>query len=361
VDRRRRFAVIMAGGSGTRFWPWSREAKPKQLLALTSSTSMLAETVSRLKGVVPPSNIVVVTSRRYRRQVAGELPRIAKDCILAEPVGRNTAACIGWAATEIRRRCPDAVMAVLSADHRIGGRSGAFGGDLAKALEVADRTRRLVTFGIRPESPATGYGYIRAGAAVRGAAGAREVDAFVEKPKAAVARRYVANSNYYWNCGIFAWRADVILEEIAGNLPELASGLARLEATRRGRSIPAKALDRIYGELPAISIDYGVLEKSRRVAMVPASFSWSDIGSWDSVAELWPADRNANATRDPLLALDSGSNIVASGGKPVVLLGVDNLVVVDAGDALMVCARERCQDLRSVVARLAEAGLGELR
>lgn len=360
VEAARRFAVVMAGGSGTRFWPWSREDCPKQLLALTSNRSMLAETVARLDGVVPAANILVVTGRRHRRQVLAELPGLAPESVLCEPVGRNTAACVGWATLEVLRRSPDAVTAVLSADHLLGG-GKAFHRDLVRAFEVADRFGRLVTFGIKPTSPATGYGYLLQGAELEGAAPAREVSAFVEKPNAATARRYVASGKYSWNSGMFVWRADVLWKELSAHLPELASGLAAMDRTRRRGRVPAAAVDRAYPRLPSISIDYGVLEKSRLVAMLPATFSWSDIGSWDAVATLWPLDGDGNATRDPLLAVDSTGNIVATRGKPVVLLGVEDLVVVDAGDSLLVCSRERCQDIRTVVARLGKAGLGELR
>lgn len=349
----------MAGGSGTRFWPWSREARPKQLLSLTSDRSMLAETVARLDGLVPTENIFVVIGRKHRRQVLAELPQLAPASTLSEPVGRNTAACIGWATLEIVRRCPDAVTAVLSADHLLGER--AFRTDLDRAYALADRLGRLITFGIRPTSPSTGYGYIRAGAAIAGATAASEVSAFVEKPNLATARRYVASGRYFWNSGMFVWRADVILRELALHLPELMKRLEQMEATRRRGVIPAAALDRIYPTLPSISIDYGVLERSKEVAMLPATFAWSDIGSWDAVAALWPVDSAANASRDPMLVVDASHNVVASRGKPVVLLGVEGLVVVDAGDALLVCARERCQDVKLVAGLLEQAGLGKLR
>jgi mannose-1-phosphate guanylyltransferase len=360
VEPGRRYAIVMAGGSGTRFWPWSREDVPKQLLALVSSRSMLAETVARLRGIVPRENIFVVTGRRHRRRVAAELPGLASSQVLAEPVGRNTAAAIGWASLEIRRSCPDAVTAVLSADHRIDG-AEAYRRDLETAFAVADRSRGLVTFGIRPEFPATGYGYILAAAGSRATAPAQRVAAFVEKPDLATARRYVAGGRHYWNSGMFVWRADVILDEMRVHVPELANALSSMDRARvRGR-IPGAVLAGRYPRLPSISIDYAVLEKSDRVSMLAASFGWSDIGSWDSVAGLWPSDASGNSTRDPLLAVDAAGNVVATRGKPVVLLGVDDLVVVDAGDVLLVCPRARCQDVRSVPGLLAEAGLGELR
>jgi len=360
VEPRRRYAVVMAGGVGTRFWPWSREASPKQLLALTSDRSMLAETIARLDGLVPAANILVVTSRKHRRQVLAASPSLEARNVLGEPMGRNTAPCIGWATLEVLRRCPDAVTAVLSADHVLGG-GKAFARDLDRAFSVADHHRRLVTFGIPPTGPATGYGYLKAGATVTEAGPAREVDAFVEKPNLATARRYVSSGKYFWNSGMFVWRADVIWQEMITHLPDLVAGLTKMDRDRKGGCIPATALDRAWPRLASISIDYGVLERSSHVAMLPATFSWTDIGSWDAVAGLWPTDGSANASRDPLLVVEAGSNVVATRGKPVALLGVDGLVVVDAGDVLLVCSRDRCQDVRVLVGKLESAGLGKLR
>ncbi|MFN2378427.1 MAG: mannose-1-phosphate guanylyltransferase [Candidatus Binatia bacterium] len=360
VEVSRRFAVVMAGGSGTRFWPWSREAWPKQLLSLVGPRSMLAETVARLDGLVPAANIFVVTGRRYRRQVLKELPGLPPANVLAEPVGRNTAPCIAWATLEIRRRREDAVVAVLSADHRIG-KPATFRRDFDQALIAADRLGRLVTFGVPPTSPATGYGYLRAGKPLEKGLAALAVQAFVEKPNLATARRYVADGKYFWNSGMFVWRADVIWQELSEHLPGLVAAMGRMDRQRSRGRLPAAVLDKVWPRLEPVSIDYGVLEKSRRVAMQPATFSWTDIGSWTAAAELWPVDAAGNASRDPVLALDAAANVVATRGKPVVLLGVEGLVVVDAGDALLVCARDRCQDVRSAVARLEDAGLGRLR
>ena len=183
----------------------------------------------------------------------------------------------------------------------------------------------------------------------------------MEKPNLATAKRYVASGKYFWNSGMFVWRADVIWREMSSYLPELVAGLTKMDRHRRGGSIPAATLDRAWPRLASISIDYGVLERSSHVAMLPASFSWKDIGSWDAVAGLWPTDESANASRDPLLVVEAGSNVVATRGKPVALLGVDGLVVVDAGDVLLICSRDRCQDVRSLVGKLESAGLGKLR
>jgi mannose-1-phosphate guanylyltransferase len=363
VAPRRRYAVLMAGGSGTRFWPWSRTELPKQLLALSGERSMLAETVARLRGVVPPANVIVVTGKHLRRAVARDLPEVGAGSLLCEPTGRNTAACVGWAALEVRRRDPEGVMIVLPADHVVRPLDE-FRRGVTAALTLADRERLLVTFGVKPTAPETGYGYIQAGRALsgpNGAGAARRVDRFHEKPSARRAKAFLRAGTYYWNSGMFAWRADVILEEIARHAPELAAGLGRLGAGRRGKRASQAIVDRVYPGLQSISVDHAILEKSDRVAMLPAAFEWSDIGSWDAVAALWPSDAEGNSSRDPLIAVSARRNVVATRGKPVALLGVEDLAVVDSGDAILVCRRERAQDVRSIVSALERARLERLR
>ena len=352
----------MAGGSGTRFWPWSRGSHPKQLLPLCTTASMLADTVHRVSRLVPPKNVVVVTGEALRRTVLRDLPQLGRDQVLCEPVGRNTAPCIAWAAVEIARRAPDGVMVVLPADHVVTPIER-FLDDLRVALAAADEERCLVTLGIRPTRPETGYGYLRGGGRLSArwpGKSLRRVAAFHEKPTESRAKRFLRAGGYFWNSGMFAWRCDTILEEITLHLPELAAAIRSLETRRvRGR-IPRSALSTAYPRFPSISIDHGVMEKSARVAMVPARFTWNDIGSWDAVGTIWPKDAADNASRDPLVAIDARGNVVATRGKPVALLGVSGLAVVDGGDAILVCPRERAQDVRMVVAALKGAGLGRL-
>ncbi len=318
------------------------------MLALAAARSMLVETVERLGTLVDAANVLVVTNRRIGREVRRQLPSIPARNVLCEPAGRNTAPCIGWAAFEIHRRDPDGVMVVLPADHVVKPQ-GAFAADVRKALDVADRHRALVTFGIEPTFPATGYGYVRATRPFAKDPRALVVSRFCEKPSLARARRFLSNGGYYWNSGMFAWRADAILSAIERHLPRLATGLRRIDGARRRGRIPAAVLERRFPRLPSVSIDYGVMEKARNTLLVPASFEWSDIGSWSAVAELWPADGSGNRTRDPLIAIDAGANVVATRGKPVALLGVRGLIVVDAGDALLVCSRRDCERVREVV------------
>ncbi len=320
---------------------------------------MLEQTAERVRGVVPDENILIVTGAELARAVGKNLPWLPKASILSEPVGRNTAPCIGWAALEARAREPNAVLAVLAADHLIGP-TAEFRRFLRSAYALADTSRSLVTFGIKPTEPATGYGYIQAGESIEGDSGAHRVAAFHEKPTLAKARGYLRSGKYYWNSGMFAWRADVVLEEIRAWLPDLGDALERLEASRRRGRVPVAKLAEVYPRMASISIDYGVLERSDRVAMLPATFEWNDIGSWDSVASLWPRDEAGNAVRGSVVALGSTGNVVAAEGKTVALLGVDDLVVVDSGDALLVCRREQCQDVKAVVNELRRRGLDEL-
>ncbi len=321
---------------------------------------MLAETVARLAGVVPSDNILVVTSRRLRSAVRAELPQLPSTNVLCEPIGRNTAPCIGWAAIELRRRDADAVMSVLPADHVVRPRA-ALARALRKAMALADQREVLVTLGIEPSFPATGYGYIRCGAPLVGEPGVFSVRRFCEKPSLAKAKRFVTAGDYYWNSGMFAWRADVILAAIGRHLPDLSQALRRIDQGRRGRQVSRAVLDRVFPRLPSISIDYGVMEKESRVVLLPAPFEWSDIGSWDAVGELWPSDSQENRSRDPLLAVEASGNVVATRGKPVALLGVKDLTVVDSGDALLICPRSRAEEVRVVVDALGRAGWKKLR
>jgi len=350
----------MAGGAGTRFWPWSRADLPKQLLPLVSAESMLADTVARLHGIVPRENILVVTGKRLKRGVERALPDLPRASILCEPEGRNTTACVGWAALEIAKRDPEGVMIVLPSDHVVSPLD-AFRKAARDAITVANRLRCLVTFGIKPTAPETGYGYIRAGRNVGEGEDALRVEAFHEKPSAARARRFLRDGRYYWNSGMFAWRADVILEEIAKHVPRLAGGLKEIADTSQRSPASQRIVDRVYPRLQSISVDHAVMEKSDRVVMIAAPFRWSDIGSWDAVATIWPRDTHGNSSRDPVVAVDARNNVVASGGKLVALLGVEDLAVVDSGDAILVCKRERAQDVRAIVAALEAAGLGTLR
>jgi len=338
----------MAGGSGTRFWPRSRRDLPKQLLRVLGSRSLLQATVDRLRGVVPRRQILIVTTRDYARAVRRQVPRLPAGNILIEPMGRNTAPCLAMAALEIARRRPDATFVSLPADHGIADPQE-FRAVVREALAWAERESATVTIGVRPQGPETGYGYIRVGARLGGRAW--RARAFVEKPALAKARRFVASGEYLWNAGIFTWRASVALDLMDRYLPEVViplRGAMRVPAARRGR-----ALARAYARVPSVSIDYGVVEKVPRVIVVEGEFGWSDIGSWTALADL-PRIRGRKA---PVVPVDATGYEVFGTQRLVALVGIKDLIVVDTHDAVLICHRERAQDVRRVVEEIERRGL----
>jgi mannose-1-phosphate guanylyltransferase len=340
----------MAGGAGTRFWPRSRVHTPKQLLALRGERSLLQETVARVSPPIARERVLVVTARAHARGVARQLPGAVRRHLLVEPQGRNTAAAIALAALRVARRAPEAVLAVLPADHVVGDLP-AFRSDLRLALEVAERSGALVTIGVAPTHAETGYGYIRLGAALPDARGRCAWAAeFIEKPDRVRAEALVASGDVLWNSGIFAWRASAILAALRAHVPEVVEPLERAGASPR-------ALAAAYRRLPSISIDYGVLERAARVAVVRARFRWSDVGSWAAVAALWSGGNGGNALRGRTLSIDSRGCLVDSPERLVAMLGVEDLVVVDTPDAILVCRKDRAQDVRLVVDELRRRGL----
>jgi mannose-1-phosphate guanylyltransferase len=340
------YAVIMAGGAGTRFWPLSRSQRPKQLLPLApGGETLLGATVRRAGEVLPPERILVVTSEALRAATLEACPELPSANILAEPVGRNTAPCVGWAACHVRRRDPDGILAVLPADHHVGDEA-AFVGLLRACIQAAGDAG-LVTVGVRPSRPETGYGYLEMGAEISD--GVYQCRRFVEKPNLARAQQFLAAGRFLWNSGMFFFRADVILDAIGRHLPSLGEALTRIDAAA-ARGEEATALEEIYPQLPAVSIDHGVMEKADAVAVLPGDFGWSDLGSWTTAWELAAKDDDGNATSTELVAIDaSGSFVEAREGKLVALLGVSDLVVVDTDDALLIVPRSRAQEVRRVV------------
>ncbi|MFW6067390.1 MAG: mannose-1-phosphate guanylyltransferase [Myxococcota bacterium] len=343
--------VVMAGGSGTRFWPLSRRQRPKQLLPLsTDGSSLLGATIRRARHAVPPERILVVTSEPLREATVAAVPELPAENILAEPVGRNTAPCVGWAASHVQRRDPDGVLAVLPADHHIGDEA-AFAEVVRRSLAAA-RGGELVTVGLQPKRAETGYGYIELGEELE--PGLFRARRFVEKPNRTRAEQFLASGRFLWNSGMFFFRADAILASIRTHLPGLGEALAGFEqAAAEGRE--AEAVNAGYGALPAVSIDHGVMEKADGVLVVPGDFGWSDLGSWTTAWELAERDGQQNALPADAVALESTGNYVrAREGKLVALLGVDDLVVVDTEDALLVVPRDQAQEVRRVVEALRE-------
>ncbi len=348
------YAVIMAGGAGTRFWPASRTGRPKQLLPLAGNADepLLAATVRRIAPLVPPERVYVATGQHLLAATAACLPAVPAAQLLAEPVPRNTAPCIGWAVREIQKRDPEALIAVLPSDHFIKDEAG-FVAILARALSAAEGGA-IATVGIGPTRPETGYGYIELGAET--SPGTFAVKRFVEKPNLERAAEYVAGGRHLWNAGMFFFRASAMTNAIAEHMPELDRGLARIDAD------PA-ALGEIFPTLPSISIDHGVMEKAENVAVVRGDFGWNDVGGWQSAWELAAKDANGNALPAGAIAIDARGNLVCDLGgtkRVIALVGVSDLVVVDTGDALLVIPRERAQDVRAIVAALKAAGKKDL-
>ena len=350
-------AVILAGGSGTRLWPLSRETFPKQFLPLLGRNDLLQDTVERVRPVVG-DNVHVVTTEDTQFLVADRLRELGIDPegrVLGEPMGRNTAPAIGLAALCAN---PEEVLLVLPSDHAIR-REDVFREALLQAQTVAE-AGHLVTFGISPSRPDTGYGYIRMGEPLPGYEGFRAAARFVEKPNRATAEQYLAEGGYVWNSGMFAFRAGTVLDELAEHAPEVYAGLLALEPDlEAGRPLSRTA----YGSLPKISIDYAVMERSRRVAVIAVDPGWSDLGGFEALLEIRPADHAGNVVRlDPggdAIIVESRGNLVWGGNKVVALVGVEDTVVVDTDDALLVCAREQAQSVRDVAERLKVAGRSE--
>jgi mannose-1-phosphate guanylyltransferase len=343
------FGVIMAGGSGTRFWPLSRALRPKQLLPLGGAeSSLLRETRRRISTTIPAERTLVVTSEALAEQTRKELPELPPENILAEPMGRNTAPCVGWAASVVARIAPEAVLAILPADHFIADEP-AFARVLTRAIDAA-REGDMVTVGVKPTRPETGYGYVELGEEL--APAVHRARRFVEKPDELRARQFLAAGRFLWNSGMFFFRADVVLEAVRKHLPGLGDALHKFdEAAAQGTE--RDAVHALYGTLPDISIDHGIMEKAARVVVVPGDFGWSDVGSWTSAWELAARDGDDNALFGDVVAVDTRRSYVRSHGeKLVAVVGLEDVVVVDTDDALLVLPRARAQDVRAVVQAL---------
>jgi mannose-1-phosphate guanylyltransferase len=353
------FAVIMAGGKGARFWPRSREKMPKHLLDIVGERTIIRETVDRIRPLVPADRILIVTGRSHAAEVIRQLPEIPSENILIEPIGRNTAPCIGLAALHILRREPDAVMMVLPSDHRIGDEA-TFRRVLQVAAGAADQGDPLVTIGIRPTGPETGYGYIEQGDCYSTVGNEKiyRVRSIREKPPREQAEQFLTQGGFSWNSGMFVWKASTIMTAIERFLPGLHRGLLQIREAI-GTDREEEVVTEIYAGLKAISIDYGVMEKAGEVLVVPGTFGWSDLGSWDALWEVSEKDENGNAVRGEFIGIDAADSLIHSPGKLVALVGVRDLLVVETKDALLICRRGSSQDVRKVVDALEKSGRKE--
>jgi mannose-1-phosphate guanylyltransferase len=364
-DTHHMYIAIMAGGVGTRLWPRSRQSQPKQFSDIHGAgRTMIQATVDRLDGLVEPDRIYVVTGARYRGLAHRQLPQIPRAQILAEPCGRNTAPAIALACLHLRRRDPDAVLVSLHSDHIIAS-AEIFQAAICRAVELAHNQDYIVTLGIEPTFPHTGYGYIQRVPGALDPANietercdgemypqAFGVEQFLEKPDRATAEALLRAGGYYWNAGMFICRAQRMLDEIQARLPKLYAGLQEIERSLAQSPEEAQTtLDCVWPTLPDISIDHGVMESASRVAVVPLATAWNDVGSWDALEAILPANADGNIIAGgEVVALDSSQNIVyTSADKLVALIGVENLVIVDTGDAILVGPKQQMQRVKEVV------------
>jgi len=343
------FAVIMAGGQGERLWPLSTRKRPKQFLNLLGERTMLQETVERIAPLIPIKNTIVVVAQQYAPLVLQQLPSLPAKNSIVEPMARGTAPCVGVAALWLSRVDPKGTMVVLPADHVITN-NVRFLECLRQAIGVASTRDCLITLGIAPDHPATGYGYIKAVKKPSASNCVMKVEEFTEKPDQETATRFLHQGDYFWNSGMFVWRVDMILHEIKLHMPKLYKGLQVIRG-HLGTVDEQAVLNQVYREQGAISIDYGVMEKSKRVQIIPTgNIGWSDVGDWAALERVLSRDECGNSIRASHLGIDTQDSIIVSEeGKLIATLGVSNLVIVDTGKALLVMDKSRSQEVRRIV------------
>ncbi|KAF0094991.1 MAG: mannose-1-phosphate guanylyltransferase [Puniceicoccaceae bacterium 5H] len=354
-----RYVVIMAGGKGERFWPQSRLERPKHLLPIVGDEPMLTQTIKRLGEVVPPERVLIITNDEQREAVLEACPMLAPENVVGEPMPRDTAAAAGLAAVLVKHRDPQATFAMLPADHVIHDAAG-FQAVVKAAFAAAEQAETLVTIGIQPDQPATGYGYIqREGVAAqaegRDVFGVKE---FKEKPDLKTAQAYLESGNYYWNAGMFFWTVPVIANCFASYTPELWQALQAIEQGLDAGQDLGPLLAEHYPKLQKISVDYAIMEpasQENKVRVVESDFDWDDVGAWPSIARHYPADAKGNVVRGALLTHEAHDNIVVNEkGHLTALVGVDNLIVVQTQDATLIVPRDRAQDVKKLVKQLNE-------
>lgn len=345
----------MAGGGGTRFWPLSRRAKPKQLLNLSGKNVMINEAADRLLRVCDKENVFIITNFAQAGKILKATEgRIEKKKILAEPCARNTAACIGYAAVEILKKYGDGIMVITPSDAYIRNEEK-FAEVLRTAINAAESGDYLATIGVEPSFPATGYGYIKCGKGDK----VKEVLQFVEKPCFEKAKEYLLNKNYVWNSGMFVWRASLILEKFKKYLPEVYSKLMEIYEAL-GTCAEEEVLARLYPLIPSVSVDYGIMEKSENILVVPADFGWSDVGSWDMLGAVVPPDDEGNIFSGDIVAINCKNVTAVSTGRTIAAADLENLVIAETEDAVLVCPRDKAQNVKLIVEKLTEDKREEL-
>lgn len=344
--------LIMAGGKGERFWPKSRTNLPKQFLNISGNKSMIQQCVARLQKFIPIEQVFVVTNELYAELIKAQIPSLPWDNIIIEPIGRNTAPCVGLASIIIEEKYPDSTMIVLPSDHIIKNEDE-FVDILETAAAVSRRDNYLVTLGITPTYPETGYGYIESTREVQELNGLEihKVNKFVEKPNLEVANRYIESGNYYWNSGIFVWQVSVIRRYIQQFMPEMHDLLETMKAafkyTERNDIIRAE-----FSKMPDQSIDYGIMEKVKDIYVIPCKFGWDDVGSWTALERINTQDEHGNVIRGNTLNIDTKGCIIESNGKLIATLGVEDLIIVETDDVTLICNKEKAQEIKSLIKEL---------
>jgi mannose-1-phosphate guanylyltransferase len=353
------YAVILAGGSGTRLWPRSRQAMPKQFLDIVGKRTMLQEAADRIEPLVPPERTFVITNQEYVPIVQEQLPRLPAANTIGETSGRGTAPAIGLAATVLRRLDPSAIMVVLTADHLIAEREH-FRDALQAAVDVAEEGY-LVTLGIRASYAETGYGYIERGQFLEKARGfdAYRVVRFAEKPDLQTAQSFVDSGNYSWNSGMFIWRVTDILAEMQRLMPKLYVQLREI-GRHLGTDEEGSTYQRVWPQITRQTIDFGVMEHARNVAILPVDIGWSDVGSWATLLDVLPADKDGNVVAGEVECVDTRHSLIYSPGRLIATIGLKDFIVVDTGDVMLICPKDRAQDVRIIVDRLQERGRQDL-
>jgi len=340
------YAVIMAGGVGSRFWPRSKKRLPKQLIKIFGDMTMIQATVDRLSGIVEKDNIFIITNELQRPKVIKQLHNVPEENIIEEPFGRNTAACIGLASIIIKAKDPDAVTVVLPADHIIKEKDK-FLETIQDAAKFAYESKGLVTIGINPTRPETGYGYIQINDE-EVSKNVFKVYTFAEKPNYATALRFIESGDFLWNSGMFIWRVDAILDEIKNFMPDLHEGLIKIQENISKPNFRDELIN-VYGQLKKTSIDYGIMEKSSKVFLTKGMFTWSDVGSWEEVYQLSEKNNNGNAITGKVFTDMVADSYIYSPDKMTAVIGLDNIIVINHEDTVLVCRRDKAQNVKEIV------------
>ena len=338
-----KYAVIMAGGGGVRFWPISKSNIPKQFLPITGQDAMINETLKRSEGIIPWDKTFIVTNKRQEAAMAQILPeKMPRENILYEPMAKNTAPCVLYSALHIWKKHGDGVMCVFAADHHIACQE-AFVSVINKAIYAAAESGQVVVIGIKPSFPSTGYGYIKRGGA-SAYSGVDKLDSFIEKPDSPSATQYIASGSYFWNSGMFVWKVSTVLELFKRFLPKMYD------------AFESKPIATAYERIVGISIDYGIMERIGDALVIPGDFGWSDVGSWDTLGAVIPEDESGNVVKGNYIGIDSGRNTVYS-NKLVATIGINDLVIVESEDTILVCPKARTQDIKTLVDELKFRGM----